>query len=117
MDIMSFVNVTSRSWALPILSAMDSGVAGRQAALLTAIGASRSAFVQSMDHLCTMGLMERNPGHGHPLRPEFRLTQSGAAAAAIAAKIQSVSEEGDQILLRRSWTLPVLTSLRRPLHF
>ncbi|WP_027234794.1 winged helix-turn-helix transcriptional regulator [Leisingera caerulea] len=117
MDIGMFVNVTSKAWAMPILACLHSGVAGRQAPLLTATGAGRTAFAQSMDHLIEIGLIERNPGYGHPLRPEFRLTQSGISAAAIARKIYDVSAKEDQPLLRRSWTLPILTSLRTPSHF
>ncbi|MCK0095894.1 winged helix-turn-helix transcriptional regulator [Yoonia sp. F2084L] len=117
MDIKLFVNVTSRAWALAILSNLHAGVAGRQAPLLAATGASRTAFAQSMDHLITVGLLERNPGYGHPLRPEFRLTSLGVSAAAIANKIQSVAGKEDQDLLRRSWTLPVLTTLHTPSRF
>jgi len=117
MNIKLFVNITSRAWALPILSNMHAGIAGRQAPLLAATGASRTAFAQSMDHLITMGLLERNPGYGHPLRPEFRLTSLGISAAAIANKIQSIAADEDQDLLRRSWTLPVLTSLHTPSRF
>lgn len=117
MDIETFVNTTSRAWAIPILANLHAGIAGRQAPLLTATGASRTAFAQSMEHLISMGLLERNPGYGHPLRPEFRLTKLGVSAAAIANKIQSVTAEADQDLLRRSWTLPVLTALHWPSHF
>lgn len=117
MYIKSFVNITSKAWTLPILSNLHIGVAGRQATLLAATGASRTAFVQSMDHLIKMGLLERNPGYGHPLRPEFRLTQLGKEAAAIADKVQRVSSEDDQRLLRKSWTLPVLASLQTPSNF
>lgn len=117
MYIESFVNITSRAWAIPILSSLHVGVPGRQATLLTATGASRTAFAQSMDHLIQIGLLERNPGYGHPLRPEFRLTQLGKEAAAIADKVQRISTEDDQRLLRKSWTLPVLTSLQTPCHF
>ena len=117
MDIKFFVNITSRAWAVPILSNLHTGVAGRQAPLLAATGASRTAFAQSMDHLIEIGLLERNPGHGHPLRPEFRLTPLGAQAAALAAKVHRIPEQNDHDLLRRSWTLPVLTSLHTPSHF
>ncbi len=117
MGIKLLVNITSRAWAMPILSSLHSGVAGRQASLLAATGASRTAFAQSMDHLIELGLIERNPGHGHPLRPEFRLTQMGGVAAAIAYRIHGVTAEEDRPLLRRSWTLPVLTSLHTPSHF
>lgn len=117
MDIKIFVNITSKAWAVPILSNLHDGVPGRQAPLLVATGASRTAFAQSMDHLIKIGLLERNPGHGHPLRPEFRLTAIGITAAALANKIQSVAGEENQDLLRRSWTLPVLTSLHTTSHF
>ena len=80
MYIKSFVNITSKAWAMPILLNLYDGVPGRQATLLAATGASRAAFAQSMEHLIKIGLLERNPGHGHPLRPEFRLTQLGLKA-------------------------------------
>lgn len=102
---------------MPILSHMHAGIAGRQAPLLTATGASRTSFAQSMDHLIKMGVIERNPGHGHPLRPEFRLTTFGKSAAAIAHKLHTIADAEDQDLLRRSWTLPVLTSLHTPSRF
>lgn len=117
MDIKVFVNITSRAWSLPILSRMHAGVAGRQAPLLAATGASRTAFAQSMEHLIKIGVVERNPGYGHPLRPEFRLTPLGIEAAALAARVQQVATEKDHALLRKSWTLPVLTSLHAPRHF
>ncbi len=117
MYINSLVNITSRAWALPILSNLHDGIPGRQATLLAATGAGRNAFAQSMEHLVRIGLLERNPGHGHPLRPEFRLTQTGVTAAAIANRVHKISSEKDQDLLRRSWTLPILTSLHKPSHF
>lgn len=117
MDINLFVNITSRAWSLPILAQLYAGVPGRQAPLLTATGASRTAFGQSMTHLMQIGLLERNPGHGHPLRPEFRLTSLGKKAAALAHQIKAVSAPEKSPLLRRSWTLPILTSLHRPRYF
>ncbi|MDO5643494.1 MAG: winged helix-turn-helix transcriptional regulator [Paracoccus sp. (in: a-proteobacteria)] len=117
MDINFLVNMTSRAWVLPILASFHEGVPGRQAALLKATGASRSAFAQSMQHMIQSGLVERNPGHGHPLRPEFRLTASGAQVAAMAGRLQTLPDRDDLALLRRTWTLPVLTSLRQPRHF
>lgn len=117
MYIDAFVNITAKAWTLPILASLHRGVAGRQAPLLAATGASRTAFAQSMDHLIRMGLMERNPGHGHPLRPEFRLTARGIEAAALADKIQQAAPPEERGLLRKSWTLPVLTSLHGAQHF
>lgn len=117
MDIKQLVNITSRAWAVPILAALHEGVPGRQAPLLTATGAGRTAFAQSMTHLIEIGLVERNPGHGHPLRPEFRLTIPGKIGAEISHKISTLAGEEHRDLLRKSWTLPVLAITHTPHHF
>ncbi len=117
MDINLLVNISARAWAIPILAQLHAGVAGRQAPLLAATGASRTAFSQSMGHLIDLGLLERNPGHGHPLRPEFRLTALGIAAAKIAHNVHKTTSPDDRVLLRRSWTLPILATLHRPRPF
>ena len=117
MDIHSLVNITTRAWALPILAALRRGVPGRQAPLLHATGAGRSAFAQSMQHLIDLGVVERNPVYGHPLRPEFRLTEQGVKTAAIAQKIHAATPANGGILLRRTWTVPVLATLDTPRRF
>lgn len=118
MDINLLVKVTARAWSLNILSLMHTGVAGRQAPLLSASGASRTAFTNSLFHLIDLGLLERNPGYGHPLRPEFRLTQIGTKFAATAHKITTaVPDERDLAILRRTWTLPVLVVSDQPKFF
>mgnify|MGYP001627383811 CR=1 FL=1 len=117
MDIKYVVKITSRAWALPILNALHVGTPGRQAALLTATGASRTAFLQSLDHLLEMGLLERNPGHGHPLRPEFRLTPDGVVAAKMAHEIMGIVKKDELDVLRLSWTVPVLSALHTPHPF
>lgn len=111
------VKITSRAWAFPILASLHRGVPGRQAPLLKATRASRTAFAQSVAHLIEVGVLERNPGHGHPLRPEFRLTEPGRDAAALAHEVLSVVPVEDQDLLRRSWTMPVLCTVNRPRYF
>lgn len=113
MDINVLVNITAKAWSLPILAALHDGVVGRQAPLLAATGANRTSFAQSLGHLIEIGLVERNPGYGHPLRPEFRLTETGQEAAAFAHRIYKKEEP----LLRRSWTVPVLATLDQPQHF
>ena len=117
MDINFIVNITARAWAIPILAEMHNGIAGRQAPLLAATGATRTAFAQSMGHLIDMNLLERNPGYGHPLRPEFRLTELGKNAARLAHTIQAAANGQGHDILRRSWTVPILTALHQPTRF
>ncbi|MES0861440.1 winged helix-turn-helix transcriptional regulator [Ruegeria sp. SCPT10] len=118
MDITTLVNLTSRAWSLSILALLDAGTPGRQAPLLAATNASRTSFRASLDHLIALRLLERNPGHGHPLRPEFRLTPKGVEAAQMASKIiKAVPDESEFALLRKSWSVPVLALTNSPQRF
>lgn len=118
MDIKSLVKLTSRAWSLNILALLHQGVPGRQAPLLAATSASRTSFTASLRHLAQLGLLERNPGHGHPLRPEFRLTESGIAVAETADRIvMAVPDDEEFALLRRSWTVPILALTDMPRRF
>ena len=118
MDINLLVKVTSRAWSLKILALIHEGYPARQAPLLSAAGASRTAFAQSLHYLEKIGVLERNPGHGHPLRPEYRLTKAGHEVAPIAHKIYAaVASETEDILLRKMWVVPVLAIARAPMTF
>ncbi|SDR23436.1 winged helix-turn-helix transcriptional regulator [Pseudovibrio sp. Tun.PSC04-5.I4] len=118
MDISKLVKLTSRAWSLNILALLHSGVPGRQAPLLAASGASRTSFNASLEHLTQLKFLEKNPGHGHPLRPEFRLTSAGIKAAEIASRIvNAVPDEREFALLRKSWTLPILALTATPRRF
>lgn len=118
MDIHLLVNLTARAWSVELLAHLHAGVPGRQAPLLAATGAGRTAFGQSLTHVQALGLLERNPGHGHPLRPEFRLTETGKCVAAMAhAVVDQAGAAGDLAVLRRRWSLPVLGVTTAPRRY
>lgn len=118
MNIETIIKVTSRAWSLDILSLMYNGTPGRQAPLLSASGASRTAFTQSLVHLVALKMLERNPGHGHPLRPEYRLTPEGIKIAEIANRIKMIDTLRTQnAMLRRAWIIPVLAVSQKPRYF
>lgn len=118
MDIALLVKITNRAWSLQILALLHGGLPGRQATLIAKTGAGRTAFGQSMAHLIELKMVERNPGHGHPLRPEYRLTPLGKPVAAMAARITKAAPQTPaNTLLRRSWTLPVLAVSKTPRSF
>ena len=112
MDLKMIVNVCSKAWALPVLAAMGDGVPGRQVTLLKATGAGRSAFGPSISHLVDLDLVRRCGGHGHPLRPEFELTDHGRVAAKLAVQaLEEVRGFAGRALLRKAWTFPVIAVL------
>lgn len=118
MDIALLVNLTSKAWSLKILALLHSGVPGRQAPLIAATNASRTSFASSMEHLVQLGLLEKNPGHGHPLRPEFRLSRKGVPIASMASRImESLPDDDAFVVLRRNWTVPILAVTESPKRF
>ncbi len=67
-------------WAVPAMARLSSGAAaGRFAALARQLGVGRASLRRTLDALDERGLARRNPGYGHPLRPEYLLTDRGRA--------------------------------------
>lgn len=114
MDINDLVKLTARGWAPVFLLLLAEEVPGRQAVLLHRSGAPRSGFGETMERLITLGLVTRNPGHGHPLRPEYLITEDGRSVARALGGLRLLP---GSTILRRNWSLPVLAAMHRPTHF
>lgn len=112
MDKHHLVNLCSRTWSLTALSLMARGVSGRVSPLAAAAGCGRTSMSASVDHLISLGFLEKNPGYGHPLRPEYRLTSGGIYLAEWAKDLSNlIKSDQDQALLRNKWSLPLISCL------
>lgn len=84
----------------------------RFSTLLRTLSLSKSVLSRHLDLLEQYGWITRNPGHGHPLRPEYLLTAKGLP---IAAGCETVMRQRIQLGLDRNdlgrWSLPVLADL------
>ncbi|PIE06468.1 MAG: transcriptional regulator [Rhodobacterales bacterium] len=118
MDIDTLAKLTAKAWSLRVPALMHEGVPGRQAPLIAASGAGRMSVVNALSHLEALGFLERTPRHGHPLRPEFRLTEAGRNVAPLAHRIDTAARDSvGSALVRKSWTVPVLAVTRRSVTF
>jgi DNA-binding HxlR family transcriptional regulator len=99
-------------WNVPALAAL--GSAGRRFVMLqNTLDASRDALRSSLDALVGAGFVKSNPGYGHPLRPEYVLTELGAALAHACTRYRDTAEELDvSAIAYRKWTAAVLLALR-----
>jgi DNA-binding HxlR family transcriptional regulator len=78
-------------WMVPVLARMAARGGGARFAELAAIaGLSRESLSRTLLEAQSAGWVVRNCGHGHPLRPEYLLTDEGKAVAAGAACIDAV---------------------------
>jgi DNA-binding HxlR family transcriptional regulator len=101
-------------WFVPLLALASREEGVRSAALVARLGISRSMLAGVLDQLIGKGWLMRNPGHGHPLRPEYVLTQAGRP---VGAWCDRVTEAREQLGLDRGrlgrWSLPLVARLDR----
>ncbi len=106
------INLTQKGWALPVLGALMQGHAARIHPLAKALQTSPLSIKAAVDHLMVLRLVVENPGHGHPLRPEFMLTSFGEILAPKAKSVLRYGAERSVLpLMRKRWTLPIISVL------
>jgi DNA-binding HxlR family transcriptional regulator len=108
--------LTHHRWALPVLAEIDRTQGSRFVTLSRKLDIASDSLRRTLAALEVDGLVERNPGHGHPLRPEYLLTERGVIAARVAASVLA-SLPGDQDIVLKKWSLPVLARLQEPQRF
>ena len=60
-----------------MLAELERQRGARFVALANRLGVSRDSLTRTLGALIDAGFVARNPGHGHPLRPEYILTKRG----------------------------------------
>jgi DNA-binding HxlR family transcriptional regulator len=103
-------------WAAPVLAELERQKGSRFAALAGLLGLGRQSLRRTLDGLITLGLVARNPGYGHPLRPEYVLTARGTVVARRCRRLLDAMGDEREVALRK-WSLPVLVALRRAGRF
>lgn len=118
MYIEKLVKICEKAWALKALALIGQGTPVRVAVLAEAAGTTRSSMRPSVLHLYELGLLAKNSGHGHPLRPEAHLTPDGELWAEFARNLDGLLiHEDERRLVRLNWTLPTLRVAHTPVRF
>lgn len=104
--------LTVGRWLAPLMAHLTDEKGSRFAVMLARLGLSRGMLSASLAQLQEAGWVARNPGHGHPLRPEYVLTEAGVAIGAFCSRIMA---ERAQLGLEPTdlprWSLPVIDHL------
>jgi DNA-binding HxlR family transcriptional regulator len=114
VSISDLIALFHNRWSAPVLAELRRQRGSRFAALAGALGVGRESLRRSLDSLLALGLVARNPGYGHPLRPEYVLTERGEDVARRCSELLSTTP--DELFLRK-WSLPVVAALTRPMRF
>jgi DNA-binding HxlR family transcriptional regulator len=101
-------------WAPPALALVAERKGARFVELQRRLGVGRESLTRALAALIEQGLVRRDTGYGHALRPEYLATTKGRRAAAMATRILA---SGDPDLLLRKWSVPVLAELGESRRF
>ncbi|GJM18444.1 MAG: hypothetical protein DHS20C14_06570 [Phycisphaeraceae bacterium] len=101
-----------RRWSVPILAVMAAGDGCRVAQLTHTLHAGRQPVRDTLDALIALGLVQPNPGYGHPLRPEYVLTRRGGRVGPACTTLMSALREAEAIDIGlRKWSMPTLAAV------
>ena len=117
MNIDFLVQLAHHRWNLRVLAELHRYSGAKFVTLAQALGCSRSALSASLQALIQMGLVEKNPGYGHPMRPEYVLTPTGLATGAACDRLcRALANENGESLGFKKWSLPVVAAIDRQHH-
>jgi DNA-binding HxlR family transcriptional regulator len=109
---MRLIDLCHHRWSLPILAELHVTRGARFVALVNRLAVSGETLRRTLASLVELGLVMPNPGHGHPLRPEYVLSPAGAQAGSSASVLLKALADLDAIDVGlKKWTLPTLSSL------
>jgi DNA-binding HxlR family transcriptional regulator len=107
--------LSHRRWAAAVLAELHRTGGSRFVTLTNRIGVGRESLRRTLTAVIEGGLAARNPGYGHPLRPEYVLTQRGNRVAMVCADLVALLRELDvERPAARKWSLPVVLALGGP---
>jgi DNA-binding HxlR family transcriptional regulator len=114
MSTPELIELFHHRWAPPALAVLGQRGGARFAELQRRLDVGRESLRRALDALVEQRLVRRNPGYGHPLRPEYLLAPAGREAAAMAARVIAAA---DPDVLLRKWSVPVLAELGEERRF
>lgn len=104
--------LTANRWAVPVMALLARENGSRFAVIAARFGLSSHSLTRCLQHLRDSGWVIPNPGHGHPLRPEYVLTDAGQAAGGVCTRIM---ESRERLGLEPSdlprWGLPLVAGM------
>jgi DNA-binding HxlR family transcriptional regulator len=74
------------------------------------LGVTPDSLRRTLNALIVDGLVTRNPGYGHPLRPEYVLTVEGARIAEVCDRLLATLNGLEDVALRK-WSMPTVHAL------
>ena len=102
-------NLFHYRWVIPIISVLYDRKGAKFITLLKELNISRSVLTSTLSKLIEQKLAIRNPGHGHPLRPEYLLTDRGLRFGPFCKDMMTCfMEQKGYRLIQSKWALQII---------
>jgi DNA-binding HxlR family transcriptional regulator len=109
---MSIASLFHHRWAAPVLAELHRSRGSRFVTLSNRLGLGRESLRRTLAALIEAGLVMKNPGYGHPLRPEYVLTERGRSVAPACARLVSALDRlGANDVGLKKWSMPAVLAL------
>jgi len=111
-DATALADLLHHRSTVPVLAELHRSSGAKYVTLQKRLGVGRDSLRRTLGHLIGSGLVRRNPGYGHPMRPEYLLTETGNSLAAACVPLLARLRAGDAVDLGlRKWSLPIILAL------
>ncbi len=101
-----------RRWAVPILAELQRDSGAKFVTLAYRLSASQTVVRQTLDELIQRGMVRRNSGYGHPLRPEYLLTRYGERLAPECMTLHDALRKRELCDVGfKKWSMPALFAI------
>lgn len=112
MDARTLPGLFHHRWTAPILAELHRANGAKFITLVARLGIPRESLSRTLASLIRAGWVRRNPGHGHPMRPEYLPTRRGRrlgwACERLLFELRRRDLEGVAL---KKWSMPVLHAL------
>ena len=103
-------------WTLPVLGELYRDDGAKFVTLVHRLSVSRDSLARTLEHLKTLDLAVKNPGYGHPLRPEYVLTPVGQLiGSSTIMLLDQIADLGSMDVMLKKWSLPVILGVHHGL--
>lgn len=106
------IELAHHRWNIAVLAELHRRSGAKFVTLVNSLEVSRASLSTSLSHLAELDLVRRNPGYGHPMRPEYLLTEHGSRVGEHCLALTQLLKRRDETdLAFRKWTLPLVAAI------
>jgi DNA-binding HxlR family transcriptional regulator len=106
------IELVHHRWNIPVIAELYRRSGAKYVTLVNSLDVSRASLSTSLNDLIDQGLVRRNTGHGHPMRPEYLLTEDGLVIGEHCLSLaRLVRQRKEANLAFRKWTLPLVAAI------